>query len=68
ALARQVNPRASCRAVADAGERRFAWDVVIDPAADPAPEPEELRLARMSGGMRFRFEERRLLRVSSAAR
>jgi len=68
ALARQVNPRASCRAVPDPGDRRFAWDVVIDPAADPAPEPEELRLARLSGGMRFRFEERRLLRVSDAAR
>jgi len=63
ALVRQVNPRASCQPVADPGSRRFAWDVVIDPSADPAAEPEELGLARMSGGMRFRFEERRLLRA-----
>jgi hypothetical protein len=61
ALARQVNPRASCRAVADPGEARFAWDVVIDPKAEPAPEPQELQLARLSGGMTFQFEQRRLL-------
>ena len=63
ALARQVNPRASCRPVTDAGDRRFAWDVVIDPSAEPAPEPQELALARLSTGMRFRFESRRLLRA-----
>ena len=64
AIARQVNPRASCRPAADPGKARFAWDVVIDPGAEPADEPQELRLARLSGGMTFRFEQRRLLRVA----
>jgi hypothetical protein len=62
ALAAQVNPRARCRAVADPGPAQFAWDVGIDPNAEPAPEPQELSLARTSTGMRFRFEARRKLR------
>ena len=65
ALVRQVNPRASVHAVADSGDARYAWDVLIDPDAEPVPEPDELQLARMSTGMRFRFEDRRLLRVSA---
>ncbi len=62
ALVRQVNPRASCRPAPPAEGDALAWEVVIDPEAAPAPEPEELGLARLSGGMRFRFEPRRLLR------
>jgi len=62
ALARQVNPRASCRAVDDPGPARFAWDVVIDPAAEPAEEPMELGFVRAGTGLRFRFEQRRSLR------
>ena len=65
ALVRQVNPRASLHAVDDADDARFAWDVVIDPNAEPAAEPDELALARMSNGMRFQFEQRRLIRVSA---
>ena len=63
ALARQVNPRAQLRA-ADPGAARLAWEVWIDPSAEPAEEPGELQLARLSGGMSFRFEQRRLLRMS----
>lgn len=63
AAARQVNRRASCLPAADAGDARFAWEVVIDPDAEPAEEPQELRLARLSRGMGFRFERRRLLRA-----
>ncbi|MBW2496344.1 MAG: hypothetical protein JRF61_03635 [Deltaproteobacteria bacterium] len=65
AIARQVNPRAICRPAADSSDGRFAWDIEIDPSAEPAEEPGELQLARLSGGMRFQFEERRLLRTTS---
>jgi hypothetical protein len=65
ALAQQVNPRAACRAVADPGEARFAWDIEIDPNAEPAEEPRELQLARLSTGMTFQFEQRRLLRIEN---
>ena len=60
AIAGAVNPRAACHPVADAGAARFAWDVVIDPAARPREDPEELRLARLSGGATFEFESRRM--------
>jgi hypothetical protein len=62
ALVQQVNPRARVRA-AEPGSARLAWAVEIDPKAEPAEEPQELALARMSGGMTFRFEQRRLLRT-----
>jgi hypothetical protein len=35
---------------------------VIDPAADPQKEPQELALAKLSRGAGFRFEQRRTLR------
>ncbi len=63
ALVAQVNPRARCRPVSPRGAARLAWEVEIDPAAEPRPEPEELKLARLSGGLGFRFEQRRPLRV-----
>lgn len=68
ALARQVNPRASCRAVDEPGPARFAWDVVLDPAAAPAKEPRELGFVRAGGGLRFRFEQRRNLRRDGGTR
>ncbi len=61
ALVQQVNPQARLRS-ADAGEAKLAWEVEIDPSNDLAAEPEELAIARMSGGMTFRFEQRRRLR------
>jgi len=65
AIAGRVNPRARCVPVdgAAAGGAALAWDVVIDPSAEPRPEPEPLQLARMSRGAAFRFEQRRLLRT-----
>jgi len=63
ALVQQVNPRALVR-TADPGSARLAWEVEIDPKAEPASEPQELKLARLSGGMTFQFEQRRLLRMS----
>jgi hypothetical protein len=62
ALIQHVNPRARVRA-ADAGGARLAWEVEIDPKAEPAEEPSEIKLGRMSGGMTFQFEQRRLLRA-----
>jgi hypothetical protein len=61
AIAGAVNPRAVCRPVA-AGAARLAWEVVIDPAAPPRPDPPELALAKLSRGAAFRFERRRPLR------
>lgn len=63
ALACQVNPRARCYPVDDPEDARFAWDIVIDPQAEPRAEPEELLIARRSSGMSFCFEQRRPLRL-----
>jgi hypothetical protein len=60
AIARIGNPRARCHPVAGP---RLAWDVVIDPHADPAPEPGPVALAKISSGARFVFEQRRPLRA-----
>jgi hypothetical protein len=62
AIAGAINPRARCHPVSDPRDARLAWDVIIDPSAEPQPEPRELELARMSRGASFRFERRRLLR------
>ncbi len=61
-LVQHVNPRARMRP-ADPGSARLAWEVEIDPHAEPADPPPELAIARASGGMTFRFEQRRLLRA-----
>jgi len=63
ALVQHVNPRARVHAT-DPDGARLAWEVEIDPEAEPAEEPQELKIARMSGGMTFQFEQRRLLRTS----
>ncbi len=61
AIAGRVNPRARCRPVA-AGDAALAWEIVIDPDAEPLPDPAELGLARISRGAGFVFERRRNLR------
>lgn len=63
ALVRMVNPRASCRAVADPGRARYVWDVVIDPAAEPHAPPAEFEAVKGGRSLAFRFEQRRLLRA-----
>jgi len=63
ALVQHVNPRARVRA-ADPGNARLAWGIEIDPEAEPAEPPQEFRLAQLSGGLTFQFEQRRLLRTS----
>ena len=63
AIAGVVNPTARCHAVRDPEGARFAWDVVIDPSAQPQPVPRELSLAKISRGAAFQFEQRRTLRA-----
>ena len=59
-IAAHVNPRARCHAVNDTGGARLAWDVIIDEANEPLPEPMEMQIARTSGGIKFKMERRRL--------
>lgn len=61
AMVRAVNPRARCRPLDVAGAR-VAWSIAIDAEAEPAPEPPEVALAKLSNGARFRFTPRRPLR------
>jgi hypothetical protein len=61
-IAGVMNPHARCRP-AEAGDARFAWDIVIDPDAEPMQEPAELRIARISGGFEFELMQRRPLRA-----
>jgi hypothetical protein len=63
AIAGAVNRRARCHPVANPEDARLAWDVVIDPSAQPQDAPQELALAKVSRGAAFRFERRRNLRA-----
>jgi hypothetical protein len=64
AMVQHVNPRARVHASAS-GRAQLAWEIEIDPGAEPAEPPPELNFARMSKGWGFRFEQRRLLRKTS---
>ncbi len=61
AIATLVNPRAFVGA-ADPGDAHHAWDVWIDPEAEPLEEPREMRLGRISRGVDFELMQRRPLR------
>lgn len=63
AIAGAVNPRARCHPVANPKQARLAWDVVIDPSAEPQAPPPELKLAKLSRGAAFALEQRRTLRM-----
>ncbi|MBM4267227.1 MAG: hypothetical protein FJ144_11575 [Deltaproteobacteria bacterium] len=62
AMARVVNPRARVRGCSVPGAR-VAWEVEIDPDAQPSREPPEVKLTKFSSGAAFQFAERRPLRV-----
>jgi len=62
-IVQAVNPRAVLRSLATRGDEKFAYEVVIDPAARPATEPAEVALAKISGGATFVFTPRRPVRV-----
>ena len=62
AIASLVNPRARVtNATADGAS--FAWEIAIDPAAEPRDEPAEMRLGRISRGVDFELMKRKPLRV-----
>jgi hypothetical protein len=62
AIAGVINPHARCHPVNNPMGSRLAWDVVIDRESDPQPVPQELKLAKISRGAAFQFEQRRTLR------
>jgi hypothetical protein len=62
AMVQAVNPRARCVPVKPPGRARLAWDVVVQPTAEPVPEPPEVAIVRFSGASRFEFARRRPLR------
>ena len=56
AIVQAVNPQARCIAARPTGAARLAWDVVVDAAGAPAPEPPEVLFVRSSGTARFAFK------------
>jgi hypothetical protein len=56
-----VNPRARLRRIdpaeIDVGDARHAWEVVIDPSADPLPESPVAEIVRFSNVSRFAFRD-----------
>jgi hypothetical protein len=64
AIAGAVNPHARCHPVPDPDGARFAWDILIDRTVPPQPVPQELKLAKLSRGAAFQFEQRRSIRGS----
>jgi hypothetical protein len=62
AIARAVNPCASHFPDAPRTGERLAFRVEIDPDAEPHPESEDVKLAKVSKGARIVFERRRPLR------
>jgi hypothetical protein len=62
AMVQAVNPRARCVPVKPPGRARLAWEVVVEPTVEPAPEPPEVAIVRFSGASRFEFARRRPLR------
>ena len=61
AIATMANPQAFVRP-APVGDARFAWEVEIDPTAEPLGEPAEMKIGRISRGVDFELMPRRPLR------
>ena len=62
AMVRVINPRAQLTACALPGAR-LAWRVRIDACAEPAAEPPEVAITKISKGAGFTFTPRRPVRV-----
>ncbi len=60
AIAGAVNPRARCHPAPAPSGGGLAWVVEIDSSSDPQPVPQELKLAKISRGATFEFEQRRV--------
>lgn len=58
ALVRGVNPRGTVESLGP-----LSWDIVVDPAAEPAPEPDPVAIARVGSVAGFVFMRRRPLRA-----
>jgi hypothetical protein len=61
AMVHAVNPRARCVPTTPSDGGRYAWDVVIDPAAAPAPDRPEVAMVAATGTARFAFVDPGLL-------
>lgn len=55
AMVQAVNPRARCVAATPKGPERFAWDVVVDRAAEPATPPREVQMVAAANTATFAF-------------
>jgi hypothetical protein len=62
AIARAVNPRASCIPTQARGDERLAFRVQIDSDAKPHPEARDVELAKVSKGAHIVLQRRRPLR------
>ena len=62
AIARAVNPRASCIPTHLRGDERLAFRVEIDPDAAPHAEARDVKLAKVSKGAHIVLQRRRPLR------
>jgi len=64
AIGRVIDPRMRVRSVAPTSGERCAYEFVLDPAADPAPEEREVLLGMISTGATFELPARRPVRHS----
>jgi hypothetical protein len=62
AIARGVNPRASAFAIEPRGDEKLAFAVEIDADAEPHPESDDVKLAKVSQGARIVLDRRRPVR------
>ena len=60
AIAQVVNPQARLTPARPGNGAIFAWDIIVDAAADPVKPPRSLGLGQISKGASFQFERRRL--------
>jgi hypothetical protein len=67
AIARVGNAQARCHPVEPAGDARVSWEMVIDPTAEPAAEPDAVRMAKGSNGAALLLEPRSRRRADAAA-
>ncbi len=56
-LARGIDARTRCEAVAPAAGEVAAWELTVDPAAEPGPTPDEVALTRASTGTDFALHD-----------
>ena len=62
-IARAVDPRARAHVAVPNGDERRAYEIVLDPAERPAPEPEAMVLVKISTGAAFELRTPELARL-----